>query len=454
VLVSLAAFVLVLGVLIFVHELGHFLAAKWAGIGVPRFSIGFGPATPLKFRRGGTEYVVSWFPLGGYVKMASREEQEAMAALEGGAVEEEYPPEKLFENRPLAARMVVISAGVLMNVAFAWLVNSGLDAFVGRFEDATTALAAVEAGDLPPQAARLATVPNGTTVAAVNGDTITRWSQIQDAVINRGADRLRFDFAGGVDPVIVDIPRSALEDRIKIADALRPNWAPRVGGVRAGMPAEEAGLEAGDIVVGIDGDTVRSWWDLQQTIDASPGVPLALTVLRGSETRPSLVTPVETVVRDPVTGEQRTVGRIGIDADPPTTTVQYTLPQAVVSGAERTWDQATLVLYTLRGMLFGEISPRELGGPILIGQASGRLARLGGTALLAFMALLSVNLAILNLLPIPVLDGGHLVFLAVEGMLGKPLPLAMRLRLTQLGMLALTVLMVFVFANDILRLIG
>jgi regulator of sigma E protease len=220
------------------------------------------------------------------------------------------------------------------------------------------------------------------------------------------------------------------------------------------MPAEEAGLEAGDIVVGIDGDTVRSWWDLQQTIDASPGVPLALTVLRGSETRPSLVTPVETVVRDPVTGEQRTVGRIGIDADPPTTTVQYTLPQAVVSGAERTWDQATLVLYTLRGMLFGEISPRELGGPILIGQASGRLARLGGTALLAFMALLSVNLAILNLLPIPVLDGGHLVFLAVEGMLGKPLPLAMRLRLTQLGMLALTVLMVFVFANDILRLIG
>ncbi len=420
---------------------------------MPRFSIGFGPATPLRFTRGETEYVVAWFPLGGYVKMASREEQEAMAAIEGEGVDEDYPPEKLFENKSLAARMIVISAGVVMNVLFAWVVNAGLDAVAGRVEDATTSIAAVERGQLPNGAQRLADVPHGATVTSINGDAVERWSQIQDAVVNGGPERLRFEFAE-TDPVIVDIPRSDLEGRVGLADALRPNWSARIAGVREGLPADEAGLEAADLVVRIDGDTVRSWWDLQGRIDGSPEVALTFTVARGQDLVEMTVVPMETVVQDPLTGEVRAVGRIGIDADPPTAVVDYTVPRAIVSGAERTWDQAALVFFTLRGMIFGQISPRELGGPILIGQASGRLARLGGTALLAFMALLSVNLAILNILPIPVLDGGHLVFLTIEGLLGRPLSLDVRLRLTQVGMLALTMLMVFVFANDILRLIG
>ena len=132
------SFFLVIGVLIFVHELGHFLTAKWVGIGVHRFSIGLGPATPLKFRRGETEYLLAWIPFGGYVKMASQEEQQEMEALEGGQVEQIFPPEKMFENKPLWARILVISAGVLMNILFAWVVYSGLTWSQGRLELQTT----------------------------------------------------------------------------------------------------------------------------------------------------------------------------------------------------------------------------------------------------------------------------------------------------------------------------
>ncbi len=146
-LLTLASFAFVLGVLIFVHELGHFIAAKAVGIGVPRFSIGFGPATPLRFRRGETEYVIAWIPLGGYVKMASREEQDAMAAVEGGETPEEYPEDQLFENKSLPARILVISAGVAMNILFAWLIYSAVAA-VGWPEDPTTTIGRVVADTL------------------------------------------------------------------------------------------------------------------------------------------------------------------------------------------------------------------------------------------------------------------------------------------------------------------
>ncbi len=452
-LLSLAAFIFVLGVLIFVHELGHFLAAKAVGIGVPRFSIGFGPATPLRFRRGETEYVVAWFPLGGYVKMASKEEQETMAAVEGGPLEEEYPPDQLFESKSLPARVLVISAGVAMNMLFAWFAYIGLAALLGRSEDPTTTIGWVETERLPASGTALGRVPLGSQVVRVNGDTVGSWQQIQRSVFDPTSDRLRFDFAGDVDPVILAIPGTAARARAAVALALEPGWGPKVGGVVPGYPAAEAGLERGDQIVAVDGDTVETFHDIRWSVEPHAGDTLHFTLLRNDSLLVVPLVPREQTEPDPLTGEPVQVVRVGIAPYWEPLRTEYGVVGAVVEGWDQTWSNVELVLFTLKGILLRDISTREIGGPILIGQMSGQFARRGFAALIAFMALLSVNLAVLNLLPIPVLDGGHLVFLAIEGVRGKPLSLSARLRLTQLGMVVLIALMVFVFTNDIVRLV-
>lgn len=453
-LVTLAAFIFVLGVLIFVHELGHFLAAKAVGIGVPRFSIGFGPATPLRFTRGETEYVIAWFPLGGYVKMASREEQEAMAELEGGETPEDYPPDKLFENKPLWARTMVILAGVVMNMIFGWATYAVLAGVYGRTEDPTTTLAAVEAHGLPPEARHFADVPPGAQVVRINGDSMRSFDQMQRAILSPTSDRLRIDFAGDVEPVVIPIKGTDSDGRLRVAEALRPAWGPVAGLPLVGFPAADAGIEAGDRFIAVDGDTITAFYDLYRVVDANPGVPLSITMLRGDSLFTVSVTPAEEVRKDPVTGEEVTVGRIGVNSHYEPLRIRYGVFGSMVEGWHRTAEAAELIYATVKGIVVREVSAREIGGPIFIGQVSGQLARLGLAALFEFMALLSVNLAILNILPIPVLDGGHLVFLLFEGVRGKPLSVQARMRLIQVGMLLLLGLMVLVFTNDILRVLG
>lgn len=454
-LLTIIAFVFVLGVLIFVHELGHFLAAKATGIAVPRFSIGFGPPTPLSFRRGETEYRVSWIPLGGYVKMASKEEQEAMESLEGGEVHEDFPPDRLFESKSLAARIVVISAGVVMNVLFAWAVYTGVTAVYGKSEDPTTRLARVDREILPPVAGALADLPFGTQITLVNGDTVPSLNAIRSAILDLTSERLRFDFAGGRDPVIVSVPGTEAEARIRIWSALVPLWEARIGSVVPGQPAARAGMARGDVVVGIDGDTVRSWDDMVRRIEPNPGEELEVSVLRGDSILSLVVLVGEESETDRSTGEARPVGKIGVGVQlPDPLRIQYGVVGSLVEGARLTWDDAGKVMFTLKGMILRKISPRELGGPIFIGQVSGEFAAAGLLPLLLFMAFLSINLAILNLLPIPVLDGGHLVFLLIEGVRGKPLSLGVRLRLTQVGLFVLLGIMVLALTNDVLRVFG
>lgn len=453
-LLTAAAFVFVLGVLIFVHELGHFLAAKAVGIGVLRFSIGFGRATPLRMRRGETEYLISWFPVGGYVKMASREEQEAMAALEGGSTGPESPSHRLFENKPLGARMLVVSAGVAMNALLAWGVYAGLAGAYGSSEDPTTAIARVDAGQLPAAALPLARIPAGTQVVRINGDTVRSWQAIARAVQNPTSDRLRFEFTAAVDPVVVPIPGTDLTGRAAVLAALKPLWEPRIGPVLVGGPAEQAGLKSGDLLVAINGDTLRVWDDLQRIVESGIGDTLRVTVRRGDSAFVTAVVPAAQTERDLLSGETRTVGRIGVGSAVTPIRVRYSLAGAIAEGLRQTLQDAGMVVFALKGMVTGRVAVRELGGPILIGQVSGRFARAGVVPLLVFMAFLSVNLAILNLLPIPVLDGGHLLFLLAEGIRGRPLPRNVRLFLTQLGMVVLVALMALVFANDIWRLIG
>ena len=453
-LLTLASFILVLGVLIFVHELGHFMAAKAVGIAVPRFSIGFGPATPLRFRRGETEYLISWIPFGGYVKMASLEEQEAMGALEGGELEKEYPPEQLFESKPLAARILVISAGVIMNALFAWAAYSGLLATHGRSEDLTVSIDRVDAEKLPEGAEALLQLPFGARVTQVNGASVESWNDILDGVLDPRSERLRFDFAAGVDPVSLEIPGLESEQRSQIASALIRLWEPRIGFVAEGMPAAGAGIQEDDLVTHIDGEALRSWDQLVEIVSGALGKTLQLTLDRGGEELTVAVDPEDTEVQDPVSGETRNVGRIGVSPKPDTRRVRLAPLAAIGEGARQTWDNGAQVLFFLKGMVMGRVSAKQLGGPILIGQASGQFARAGFVALVTFMAFLSVNLAILNLLPIPVLDGGHLVFLVLEGLRGgKPLPQQLRLRLTQVGLYLLLGLMAFALINDVLRIV-
>jgi regulator of sigma E protease len=439
---------------IFVHELGHFLAAKAVGVGVPRFSIGFGPLTPLRFRRGETEFVVSWIPLGGYVKMATREEEGGTSAIEGGDAAG-FPPHRLFENKPLWARAIVLSAGVFMNAVLAWAIYTGLAAAGTRLEDGVTHLAQVDTTTLPPEAAALAAVPFGSQIVRVNDDTVESWNDVEEAILDPGSDRVRLDFAGGVEPVLIRIPGTNPEARVRLLQALQPLREPVVGRVEPGSPAARAGVQPGDSIVAIDQDTVRHWAEMVRLVQPRPGQALRVHLVRNGTPLDLEVVTDSASLRDPVSGRTtRTIGVLCVYQRDQLRRVEFTPAGAVAEGWRQTVLHVRLVLVTVRGLVFGQISPKELAGPIGIGQLSGQAARAGVIPFLTLIAFISINLAVFNLLPIPVLDGGHLLFLLAEGALGRPVSTAVRLRLTQVGMALLLALVVLVMYNDVLRVFG
>jgi regulator of sigma E protease len=443
--------VFVLGVLIFVHELGHFLVAKAVGVGVPRFSLGLGPVSPIRWKWGETEYVISWVPFGGYVKMATAEDEEQgmIGALEGGNSGEGYPPEKLFESKPLWARIAVIVAGVSMNALFAWFIYSALAFTYGSVEDATTRVATVDSAGLPPAAMPLTGVPIGSTLLRVNGDTIRSWTDLMRATVDPRSSSLRFQFAG--QPAIdVAIPGTDLEARAALAARIVPFQPPVVGTVSPGTPAARAGVHPDDEIVRFDGDTVRHWAELVGAIEQRAGDSITLTVLRGGTLQTLGMVP-DSVLKE---GRTQKVGQIGVSRRVPLIRAQYGFFGAIRKGGHDTALAVTQVWAAVKGFVMRRISPRNLGGVLQIGQMSGQFARQGFDVLLGLMAFLSVNLAVLNLLPIPVLDGGHLMFLLAEGVKGKPLSLKVRLRLSQAGLVFLIGLMLFALSNDVMRILG
>ena len=450
-LLTIAAAVVVLGVLIFVHELGHFLAAKSVGIAVLRFSFGFGAITPLRFRKGETEYCVSWIPLGGYVKMAGLEEEGAAGGVEGPREEVEVPRERTFDAKPLWARVFVISAGVLMNALFAVAVYAGLTLRYGVAVDNTTTVGEVARGELPVGAASLEDIRPGERILAVNGEPVRGWREVQNKFLMSTRTPLELTVSGHDRPLLVDIPLSEQEDRVKAFVALQAWHEPVVGDVVPGRPAARGGLVRGDRVIRVNGDSVPAWERLVGTIERSAGESLAVEVLRGGQSRTLTVVPEPATVAGP-NGATRTVGRVGIGLHIPT--VRHGLLGSLEHGVRRAGEAGGLVLFTLKGLVLGQVSPRDLGGPILIGQLSGEAARLGPDAFLGFMALFSMNLAVLNLLPIPVLDGGHLLFLFIEAVRRKPLSPVQRQKLTQVGFFVLVAIMVLALTNDIGRLVS
>jgi regulator of sigma E protease len=439
-----------LSVLILIHEFGHFFAAKSVGIYTPRFSLGLGPRI-AGFKIGETEFVLSAIPLGGYVKMAGMEGDEAAEALEGGAAGEVVDPSRTFEAKPLWARIWVISAGVIMNLLFAVLVFTGLALWFGESIDPSTGLASPAPGSVKSAAAPLAAVPYGARVVAVGQKAVSSANDVYVALDGAPAGPVTLRFRDAA-PVTLTLPGpgAARDSVLHDVRFVHPAVVEKVIG---GDPAGRAGMKPGDRIAAVAGLPVRSWEDAVAAIEGSPGRTVQVQVVRGGKTLALAVTPRAETSTD-VDGRTLTKGKIGISPDIPTTHRRVGLGEAVVQGFGMTRATATGIFDILHKLVSGRVSARNMGGILTIGDASAESARMGVEFFLQFLALFSVNLAVLNILPIPILDGGHLLFLLIEGIRGRPLSVEARIRFSHVGLLIVVALMIWANANDILKRLG
>jgi regulator of sigma E protease len=348
-LYSIGSAVIGLGLLIVFHEFGHFIVAKLCGVGVLTFSVGFGPKLFVR-KKGETEYALSAFPLGGYVKMIGEDPDEEVSQADR---------ERSFAHKSLFKRCAIVFAGPGFNLMLAVLLLMLVFVFYG--------------------------VPVMSTL---------------------------------------------------------------VSGVEKGSPAEQAGIAKGDRIVAIDGKPVAEWEELSQTIKGSQGKPINLEIRRGSETIKVAVQPTKKEGKS-IFGERKDDWMIGIGSQG---TIEKGKPGLAVGKAfTQTWDYIKITLLAFYKMITGDVSPKNIGGPILIAQMAGQQAQEGVGNFLHFLAVLSINLGVLNLLPVPVLDGGHLLFFLVEAVIRKPVSVRVREMAQQVGICLLALLMVYAFYNDIVR---
>jgi regulator of sigma E protease len=426
---SILPFIFVLGVLVFVHELGHFLLARWHGVRVLVFSLGFGPKL-FKFTRGDTEYCVSIIPLGGYVKMA------------GETPDDETPPKPdEFFAKSKWQRFQIYIAGPAMNVVAAILIMIGV--YLGGAQEPSYRFSTVDVGRVfKGSAAEKAGIQVGDRLTHIAGYETPNWGEFEKAML----------LAAGREIEVV-LRRDGREHRLRVTPdiiekyqlgdlGVRPMLHPRLVRIEPGEPAEKAGLKAGDVIVSIDGTLV----DRESTmaaLQAGVGKPLTLEVKRDGQMRTVVVTPA---VKDGY-------GRIGVALGVEEVTVRASgIGEAVRLSLDRNWESAGLVFKTLRALFVGEASPKQLTGFIGIAQASGSMAEEGAAALFGFMAMLSMNLAILNLLPIPMLDGGHIFIMMLEGLARRDFSLRVKERLLMVGFALVMTLMVTVIYNDLMRI--
>jgi regulator of sigma E protease len=445
---TIVSFVIVIGLLILIHELGHFIVARLTGVGVERFSIGFGPVL-LRWRGKETEYCVSALPIGGYVKMLGEENP-----LEGGGTLA-YDPKKAFALKPLWARFLIVFAGPGMNFVLAWVIFAVLLATVGR--PVWLALIGRVADGSPAAAAGLRT---GDLVLAVDGRRVAYWEDVQRAVssshgrpltltVSRdGAERVV-----AVTPHLVSVRDPIFRDPSEEWDiGATPQNRPQIVAVSTGSAADRAGLKAGDVVVSVAGQPVFTREELQQEIQKRPGQTFDLGVDRNGVVQTVRVT-ASAEKEKGLAGEETTVGRIGIVIAPKTErTEPYGPIAAIENSVTGTWNVTVLTVKGMWKIVSGQIAASNIGGPLQIASETGRQAKEGVAQLANFMAVISVNLAVLNLLPVPMLDGGHLFFFVIEGFRGRPLSLRKREAAQQLGFVLLMLLMVYAFYNDLVRI--
>ena len=446
---TVVSFVVVIGILILIHELGHFLVARWTGVGVERFSIGFGPVL-ARWRGRETEYCLSAIPMGGYVKMVGEENP-----LEGGGGALPYDPAKAFALKPLWARFLIVFAGPGMNFVLAAVIFGGVLATVGR--PVWPAFLGRVADDGPAAAARLR---SGDLVVAVDGRPVGSWEDLEHAVARSGGRtlELRVTRDGAAQTISVTPRRTTVRDPVFREPketwelGAGPRLTPQIGSVNPDSPAERAGLAVGDLVVAVAGQPVYTPEELMQAIQKRPGQTFAMTVERAGAPRALTVTANAVKEKGP-SGQEIEVGRIGVGIVTRAVTYEpYGPVTAVWQGWVKTWDMTVLTAKGLWKIVSRQIESSNIGGPIQIATEAGRQAKEGVASLALFTAIISVNLALLNLLPVPMLDGGHLFFFAIEAVMGRALSVRKREIAQQIGLALLLLLMVFALGNDLLRL--
>ena len=441
-------FIVVIGILILVHEFGHFFVARWTGVGVERFSIGFGPIL-VRWRGKETEYCLSAIPMGGYVKMMGEE-----SPLEGGTAPV-VNPDKAFAAKPLWARFLIVFAGPAMNFVLAAVIVSVVFATIGRTVWPPVAGRVADGG--PAAAAGLRT---GDRILSVNGRPVSYWEDVDRAVAGSEGRPLQLDVEreGALQPMTVTPRRTTVQDPIlkesrEVWDiGAGPHGAPVITSVTPDSPAEAAGLKPGDVVLSVADQRVFSPDEMVQAIRSRPRQKLALIVERDGKRLSLTVTPNAEKERGP-SGDEVEVGRIqaGIGGKA-MGTAPYNPVAAVWHGAVWTSNMSATIVKGLWRIVLGSIDRSNIGGPIQIASMAGQQAREGFGQLALFTAFISVNLAVLNLLPVPILDGGHLLFFVIEAVLGRPLSLKKREVAQQLGLALLLLLMVFAIYNDLVRL--
>jgi regulator of sigma E protease len=462
-MLALAAPIIVFGLVIFVHELGHFAAAKLTGVYAPRFSIGFGPALFRK-RRGETEYVLAALPLGGYVRMASRHDAEA-ALLEGGSEEgsslkpgdagydpdammpfgpKPIPEHRWFESKSLAARLFIMIAGVVMNVLLAFVVFAGVNAYYGDQIIPSRVIGAVR--PLPGAPAMSALQP-GDTITSINGRAVKSWNDIAERIAETSGNTVVVRTQR--DEVRIPVNRDGAPAASDVAVSVDFFIPPVIGEVLPNSPAVRAGLRAGDSVVAIGGEPIVRWSQLQERVGASAGREVSFDVARKGQRLTLTLRPESTTVRDPVTKETRSVGKIGAVGADVTAREPMTLDRSLSSAVQQTWGTATKIVEVVHGLLTGGVSPKQLGGPIAITRASVAAAQSGLESLFMLIALLSVNVAVLNLLPIPILDGGQILLNVAEAAKGSPFSSRTREYILRFGLVAILLIFALSTFNDV-----
>jgi regulator of sigma E protease len=431
-MVTLLAFAFVLGVLVFVHELGHFLAAKRVGIRVLKFQLGFNP-TVLSVRRGDTEYSVGALPLGGYVKMAGETPEEPRT----GRSDE-------FLSKTKWQRFQVLIMGPAMNIALALVLTTIVlyqGAEVPTYEDQPPVVGVV----MPDSPAAKASIRPGDRILSVSGNGVDTWEQFYMAIASRANREVPIRILRDGQEVTINttpvVPPG--QSRFEIGDiGVLPNVHPHIPYVNAGEPGDRAGIKPGDVVLAVDGQPITFLSQLRSVIIKKPGQEITIGVLRDGQRLDIQAVPEKR-------GEN---GWLGIGLADDTKSIKPGVIEAIGMSFKKNLEYGTLIFQTVWGLLTRETSPKQLMGPVAIAQLSGESAQLGWIALFSLMSMISLNLGILNLLPIPVLDGGHIFIMALEGIARRDFSVKVKEKMLLAGFVVLMMLMVTVIYNDLTRI--
>ncbi|AHB49224.1 regulator [Hyphomicrobium nitrativorans NL23] len=445
-------FLFVLSAVVFFHELGHFLVARWCGVTVTTFSIGFGKELAAFVDRKGTRWRFAAIPLGGYVKFL---DDTNVASSPGTAASAEMSPEAragTFHDKPVWQRFLVVAAGPLANFILAAVIYTALNVSTG-VSRVTAQVDEVVAG-MPAEQAGLRA---GDVITRIDGWRIETFDDVSRLVLTSSGRTLQIAVERNGETLTFPVTPAMRDERddlgvtVRLGDiGVRRHVPARVGAVVPDSAAEKAGIEVGDVITAIDGTAISSFRDVVELVQPAAERPLAVTVKRGNETRALEIVPTAAEIAMP-DGSTKQVGRIGVAQDRPEP-VAVSFVEAARLGVRETYSNIVQTITGIGDIIWGRQSADQVGGPILLAEVTARVVEHGWEPLLRLTALISANIGLLNLLPIPVLDGGHLVFYTIEAIRRRPLSQRVQEIGFKIGIALVMTLIIFVNLNDLMRL--